>query len=455
MNLYGVLGQYIPNFGRIVGRMQYDLFHAYTVDAHTLFVVSNLRRFALRRFDHEFPRCSEIMQGLPKQEIAYLAGLFHDIAKGRGGDHSELGAVSAEAFCLEHGMSLYDARLVAWLVKNHLLLSLTAQKKDINDPEIIREFAHLVGDETHLDYLYLLTVADVRATNPKLWNSWKAQLFQETYDSTKRALRQGLETPVEKDELLREKCSRALELLSGSEISAGNAQDLWTRLGDEYLLRCKPEEIAWHTRMLMSNDEGDAQTLVAISDTVGGAGTDVFIYAPQGQFTFAIATAVLDEYGISIAEARIIALDNNQSVSMYTILEQDGRDISEASRQEKIKQRLTAAIRAGEDATLQITRKVPRQVRMFSTATQVDFAADRANQRTVMELTAGDKPGLLAETGKALRDENVFIRMAKIVTVGERAEDVFYITDSHGHMLTNEQEESLRERLKQAIDRNN
>ena len=181
MNLYGVLGQYVPSFGRIVGRMQYDLFHAYTVDEHTLFVVSNLRRFALERFNHEFPRCSEIMRGLPKPEIAYLAGLFHDIAKGRGGDHSELGAVDAKAYCLEHGMSRYEARLVAWLVRHHLALSLSAQKKDINDPAVISKFAALVGDETHLDYLYLLTVADVRATSPKLWNSWKAQLFEELY----------------------------------------------------------------------------------------------------------------------------------------------------------------------------------------------------------------------------------------------------------------------------------
>ncbi|MBT8093086.1 MAG: [protein-PII] uridylyltransferase, partial [Gammaproteobacteria bacterium] len=184
MNLYGVLGLYVPAFGRIVGRMQYDLFHAYTVDEHTLFVVSNLRRFALPRYDHEFPLCSQIMQSLEKPEIAYLSGLFHDIAKGRGGDHSELGAVDARAFCLEHGLSKYEAGVVAWLVQNHLALSSTAQKKDIGDPDVINEFAELVGDPLHLDYLYLLTVADVRGTNPKLWNSWKAQLFGDLYELT-------------------------------------------------------------------------------------------------------------------------------------------------------------------------------------------------------------------------------------------------------------------------------
>ena len=188
MNLYGVLGRYIPAFGRIVGRMQYDLFHAYTVDAHTLFVVSNLRRFALERYDHEFPKLAQIFRALPKPELAYLAAIFHDIAKGRGGDHSELGAVDAEAFCLEQGLSRYDARLVAWLVRHHLKLSVTAQKQDISDPQVVNAFACAVGDQARLDYLYVLTVADVRGTNPKLWNSWKATLFDELYERVKQAL---------------------------------------------------------------------------------------------------------------------------------------------------------------------------------------------------------------------------------------------------------------------------
>ena len=214
MNVYGVLGRYIPAFGRIVGRMQYDLFHAYTVDEHTLFVVSNLRRFALSRFDHEFPHCSEIMQSLEKPEIAYLAGLFHDIAKGRGGDHSTLGAVDAEAFCIEHGLTKYEARTVSWLVLNHLIFSTTAQKKDLGDPDVINAFASQVGDPLHLDYLYVLTVADVRGTDPKLWNSWKAQLFRDLYELTKRALRRGLENPIESEQLILEKKDKALRYLS-------------------------------------------------------------------------------------------------------------------------------------------------------------------------------------------------------------------------------------------------
>src|SRR5919109_2373497 len=246
MNTYGVLGRYIPAFGRIVGRMQYDLFHAYTVDAHTLFVVSNLRRFALARYDHEFPKLAQIFRALPKQEIAYLAAIFHDIAKGRGGDHSELGSVDAEAFCLEQGLSRYDARLVSWLVLNHLELSVTAQKQDISDPEVINAFARKVGDETHLDYLYVLTSADVRGTNPKLWNSWKASLFRDLYQRVKRALRRGLESPIDPEHLVRETQDAARRLLLERGVAERDIASAWTRFSAGYFLQHSPEEIAWH-----------------------------------------------------------------------------------------------------------------------------------------------------------------------------------------------------------------
>src|SRR5262245_61612309 len=250
MNLYGVLGRYIPAFGRIVGRMQYDLFHAYTVDAHTLFVVSNLRRFAMPKYDNEFPQLSRIMQSLPKPELAYLAAIFHDIAKGRGGDHSELGAVDAEAFCLEQGLSRYDARLVAWLVRNHLVLSVTAQKKDISDPKVIHEFAKHVGDQNHLDYLYVLTVADVRGTNPKLWNNWKASLFAEFHERTRQALRRGVESPIDQDELIAETQAHARELILRAGLDEAALQAVWQRFTDAYFMRHAPEEISWHTSML-------------------------------------------------------------------------------------------------------------------------------------------------------------------------------------------------------------
>ena len=345
MNLYGVLGRYVPPFGRIVGRMQYDLFHAYTVDAHTLFVVSNLRRFALSRYDHEFPRCSEIMQGLPAPEIAYLAGMFHDIAKGRGGDHSELGSVDAEAFCLEHGMSRYEARLVAWLVRHHLSLSMTAQRRDIADPAVIRDFAAHVGDETHLDYLYLLTVADVRATNPKLWNSWKAQLFDELYSATKRALRRGLETPIDKDELLAERQAAARAQLDAAGVDPDDGRRrVWAVLTEDYFLRCRPESIAWHTRQLAGFDPERQKALIDVHDDPTSGGTEIFLYTPQEQHTFALATGVLDELGFTIADARIIQLDNGYSLSTYVVLEQNGERIADPGRHDQIRRHMDRAL---------------------------------------------------------------------------------------------------------------
>lgn len=435
MNRYGVLGRYIAAFGRIVGRMQYDLFHAYTVDEHTLFVVSNLRRFALDRFNHEFPRCSEIMQSLPAPEVAYLAGLFHDIAKGRGGDHSEMGAMDAEAFCLEHGMSRYEARLVAWLVRHHLLLSLTAQKRDISDPAVITEFANKVGDEQHLDYLYVLTIADVRGTNPKLWNSWKAQLFDELYGLAKLALRRGLENPIDKDELVDERKTAARALLDGSGLDAEQADALWTSLGDEYFLRCRPEEVVWHTTLLCDPRRDPRGVLVGVQEEARTGGSGVMLYARRERDTFAAATAVLDELGLTIADARIIPLANGYSLSTYIVLEQTGEQVSDAARREQIRRRLLQRLGEAGPTAFRATRRPPRQVRMFSTPTLVSFARDAINQRTVMELTAGDRPGLLCRVGHVLQRHQVRVQTAKIMTVGERAEDVFYVTDDRGQPL--------------------
>ncbi len=451
MNLYGVLGRYIPAFGRIVGRMQYDLFHVYTVDAHTLFVVSNLRRFALSRYDHEFPLCSALMQGLAKPEIAYLAGLFHDIAKGRGGDHSELGAVDAEAFCLEHGMSVYDARVVAWLVRHHLALSLTAQKKDISDPDVIREFVELVGDQTHLDYLYLLTVADVRATNPKLWNSWRKQLFEGLYRLTKQALRRGLESPIDKEELLRQRRDESRTLLRSADLADSIIDEVWSNFTDEYFLRCRPEEISSHTQLFAVRQPDGPRVMIDLMSQAFQGGTAVFLFSPQEYFAFAAATGVFDELGLNIADARIIPLHNDWSLATFVVLDELGGPVSDARRLEQIRSRLIHALTTEARDRVTIGRRVPRQVRMFQTATDVNFSPDEANRRTVMELVAGDRPGLLSEVGRVLRDQDITIQTAKILTIGERAEDVFYITSATGQPLDEEQSNKLRDALIEAL----
>jgi [protein-PII] uridylyltransferase len=453
LNLYGVLGRYIPAFGRIVGRMQYDLFHAYTVDAHTLFVVRNLRRLALPQFEHEFPDLSRLMAALPKPELAYLAALFHDIAKGRGGDHSELGAVDAEAFCLEQGLSRYDARLVAWLVRNHLLFSVTAQKKDISDPKVIQEFARAVGDQTHLDYLYLLTVADVRGTNPKLWNSWRSSLFHDFYDRAKRALRRGLEAPIDKDELVAETKAAARELLLREGVDAGQATAVWVRLNDDYFLRHTPSEVAWHSRLIAEREPDDASPLVAVRERPERGGNAVLTFMPHRKQNFARTTALLDQLGLNILDARITPLDGGLSLDTYLVLEDTGSPIADRQRAHEIEQQLWRVLQSPDATWPVVTRRAPRQVRMFSTPTQITFTEDPLRQRTILELIAGDRPGLLSEIGKVLLAERVDVVTARIMTIGERAEDVFYVTDDEGRPLDDPARKRLEEKLHEALDR--
>ncbi len=453
MNTYGLLGRYIPAFGRIVGRMQYDLFHAYTVDAHTLFVVSNLRRLAIPRYDHELPQVSAVFRDLPKPEIAYLAALFHDIAKGRGGDHSELGAVDAEAFCLEQGLSRYDARLVAWLVRNHLTLSVTAQKQDISEPEVVNAFARAVGDEMHLDYLYVLTCADVRGTNPKLWNSWKASLFHSFYDRTRRALRRGLEAPIDQEELIRDTQAGARRALNAAGLRDAQIDTAWARLTPGYFLRNSADEVAWHTRLLADRDPRAEDSVVALDAASVRGTTAIFTFAPHRIHGFARTTAVLDQLGLTIVDAHITPTEDGFSLDVYHVLEDDGAPINDPERLTEIEQALWRSLRSPEESPLAVHRRAPRQSRMFHTPTQIAVSTDERHRRTVLELTAGDRPGLLCDIGKVLMAERVHLHNAKIMTVGERAEDVFYLTDANNLPLDAEAAAKLQQRLAEALER--
>jgi [protein-PII] uridylyltransferase len=433
--------------------MQYDLFHAYTVDAHILFVLRNLRRLALPRFDHELPEMSRLMQSLQRPEVAYLAALFHDIAKGRGGDHSELGAVDAEAFCLEQGLSRYDAKLVAWLVRNHLIFSVTAQKKDTSDPKVIQEFARVVGDQTHLDHLYLLTVADVRGTNPKLWNSWKASLFHDFYERVRRVLRRGLETPLEHEELVAETKAHALELLDLEHVSRERAAQIWSRFNEMYFLRYTPAEVTWHTKLLAATEPDDLSLMVAVRTEVERGGNAVLTVGPHRQQNFARTAALLDQMGLNIVDARITPLDGGLGLDTYLVLEDTGQPIADRHRAQQIEQQLRRVLQSPETELPVVTRRAPRQVRMFSTPTQITFTHDPRQSRTVLELITGDRPGLLAEVGKVFLAEQIDVITAKIMTIGERAEDVFYITDNQGRALSEDAQRRLQEGITAAVDR--
>jgi [protein-PII] uridylyltransferase len=311
-----------------------------------------------------------------------------------------------------------------------------------------------VGDQTHLDCLNLLTVADVRGTNPKLWNSWKSSLFHDFYERTKRALRRGLEAPVDQDELVAETRAEATELLARAGIPAALAAVVWARMNDNYFLRHTPVEIAWHTRLLAEREPDDASPLVAVGEAAERGGNSVVTCLPHRQHNFARTTALLDQMGLNILDARITALEGGLSLDTYLVLEDTGTPIADRHRAHEIEQQLQRVLALPEDATPPaVTRRAPRQARMFSTPTQIAFSEDPLSQHTILELIAGDRPGLLSEVGKVLLAERVDVVTARIMTIGERAEDVFHVTDDRGMQLGDEARLRLQEKLTTALDR--
>lgn len=447
MNRYGVLAAYLPEFGKIVGRMQYDLFHTYTVDQHTLFIVRNLRRFYVPEFAHEFPLCSTLIHQIPKPELLYIAGIYHDIAKGRGGDHSELGAHDAENFCRRHGLSDFDTGLVVWLVRNHLIMSLTAQKKDIHDPQVINDFARRVGDQTHLDYIYLLTVADIRATNPKLWNSWRDALLRELYAATRVALRRGLGNPIDKEERIRATQSEARNQLLKKGIDQKRIDAAWRSFNDDYFLRHTGDEVVWHTRAILKKADDGRPLVLARQDTNRG-GTEVFIYTRDQDNLFALTTSILDQLRLTVLDARIITSPCGYTLDSYTVLEDSGEPIRDRARIKEIVTRLRRELNRPDAQLMDPSRRTPRMLKHFHTPTQLTFTEDEPNGRTVMELITTDRPGLLCRIGRAFMECGIRLQNAKIATMGARAEDVFFIIDQDNHPLRDAQQYiALREAL--------
>ena len=447
MHMYGVLGRYIPAFAHISGRMQYDLFHVYTVDTHTLMVVRNLRRLAVPKHRHEFPMLSRLHERLPKPELIYLAGLFHDIAKGRGGDHSELGAEDAYSFCLQHSLSRYDCRFVAWLVRNHLLMSMTAQRRDISDPAVIDEFAAQVGDLNHLDYLYLLTVADIRATDPNLWNSWREALLLELYRRTSRALRRGLGQPIDEEELVREAQARARDMLRNQGLHHMTVRSIWRHFTPEYFLRYSAEEVAWHTAAIHNAGSAAHEPLVLITANANRGGTEVFVYTRDRDNVFALAVSALDQLNLDIQDARIITTTNGYTLDSFLVLEDADHSVEAPERLEAIRQTVAETLRDPSALPKPSTRVLPRRLRHFNTPTQVDFSDDTRNTRTSIELITGDQPGLLAQVGYLFARHGLRVQNAKIATIGERAEDVFFLTDKTNQPLSPDVRHQLRSDL--------
>ena len=431
MNTYGILAAYLPAFEHIVGLMQYDLFHCYTVDEHILTVVRNLRRFTVHEYALEFPLCSHVIATIPKPELLYIAGLFHDIAKGRGGDHSSLGGEDAREFCSLHGLGDYDTNLVTWLVNQHLVMSSTAQREDTSDPVVVNRFATIMGDTVHLDYLYLLTVADIRGTNPDMWNTWKDALLKQLYYNTRRALQRGLQDPLERTEHIQQVQQAATDLL---EELAPAAQALWDGFGDEYFLRHSPEQLAHHARLLL--DRADNSNIVDIQPLTERGGTEIFIFAPAETGLFSRIAAVLDQLGLNVVDAGISTTANNHILDTFQVLEESGTPVEGGQRVEEIHDTLLDEVNGKGRRSWTISRRTPRHYQHFPIKTHLEFKLDQLDQRTVMEIVTTDRPGLLSRIGRAFADCEIKLLNARIATLGSRAEDVYYITDRNDQPLT-------------------
>jgi [protein-PII] uridylyltransferase len=418
-----VLGRYLPEFGGIVGQMQHDLFHVYTVDQHILMVIRNLRRFTMPELAHEFPLCTELMSGFERRWLLYVAALYHDIAKGRGGDHSELGSKDARRFCRRHGLSAGDTDLVCFLVEQHLAMSSVAQKQDVHDPEVVRRFAALIGTERRLVALYLLTVADVRGTSPKVWNAWKAKLLEDLFRATRRVL---TGEPLARDAALAEKQAEAVRLLRLYALSDGVKDKLWAQLDITYFLRHDAQEIAWQTRNLHYRVDS-ATPVVKARLAPFGEGLQVMIYTRDREALFARICGYFERAGFNIAEAKVHTTRNGYALDTFLVL---GRGSAAHYRDmiSMIEAELAQELQAEGALAPPRGGRLSRRVRHFPISPVVDIRPDERGTYQVLSVVASDRPGLLYGVARILARYHVNLHTARINTLGDRAEDVFLLS---------------------------
>ena len=433
MNSYGFLAAYIPAFKKITGRMQYDLFHAYTVDQHTIFVIRNLRRFALKRHEDEFPFCNLVFSKLEDPKLLYLAALFHDIAKGQGGSHSVLGSEIATQFCLQHNLNAKETRIVSQLVRNHLLMSLTAQRKDISDPDVVREFAQQVGSMNMLNYLYLHTIADIRSTNPKLWNNWKDALFKQLYIATKKVIRRGIENAPDIEEIIQENRDAAFELMMDLPYDKQSIIDQCDQLPGDYFLRHHPLEIRWHVDTILGSP--DQSTLVRVRQATHSKTTKVFVYCNENPNVFSQVTGALGSLGLSILNAEIFTTKNDKIMDTFIIQDHNNQSVTEPSIVRQIEEALIKAFKSKTTYKPNVSKRRHRHQKVFNHPTQIQFEQDAENQRTVMEISAMDMPGMLSTISNVIAQNSININHAKISTLGEKIDDIFYLSTAHGNNI--------------------
>jgi [protein-PII] uridylyltransferase len=431
MNLYGILGQYLPAFGRIVGQMQHDLFHVYTVDEHILMVIRNLRRFTEPQHAHEYPLCSRLIGDFERKEVLYLAGLFHDIAKGRGGDHSALGARDALRFARAHGLAEEDAQLVSWLVEQHLMMSATAQKQDVSDPAVVTAFAARIGSQRRLAALYILTVADIRGTSPRVWNAWKAQLLEDLFHAARRVIAGEGATRTLQDSLQQrqEEARRLLRLYAVPE----NAElGLWRHLDTPYFLRHTAEEIAWHARHLYWRVTEPAPVVKARLAR-SGAGLQVLVYLPDQKELFARICGFFGRAGLSILEAKIHTTRHGYALDTFAVHDPANPRASSRDVLQFVEHELGSLLAAAAPLEPPGAGRLSRQLRHFPLTPEIRMFPDDKGTHYILEVVAGDRPGLLARIAYVLAQANVNVASAKINTLGERAEDVFLIDGARLH----------------------
>lgn len=445
MNRYGILGQYIPAFGKIVGQMQHDLFHVYTVDEHILNVLANLRRFAKPELAHEFPLCSQLFSAFEKPYLLYLAALFHDIAKGRGGDHSTLGTQDAKRFCKLHGLSREDTHLVAWLVEQHLKMSSTAQKSDLSDANVIMQFAQLVKTETRLNALYLLTVADIRGTSPAVWNAWKARLLESLFYATKRVLN---DESFSAQQIAQIRQHEAADKLNKYGLSTQSYRALWDVLGIAYFTRYESDEIAWQSRLLTPHVQSD-RPIVRARLSPNGDGIQVMIYSKDQDDLFARICNFFDRMAYNIVEARIYTTLHGYALNSFSVLDQSGKSVSYSGLLKFIENELTEKI-ISSDIEAPLEGRVSRQVKHTPFNTQINIYAEPSQQHTIhhtIEIVTGDRPGLLAKVAFIFLQMGIDLHNAKINTLGNRAEDSFLVSGKQDTTLSTEQLAILEEEL--------
>jgi [protein-PII] uridylyltransferase len=448
MNRYGVLAAFIPAFGHIVGRMQFDLFHVYTVDQHILFVVRNLRRFAYGKYRAEFSHAADIFQQIDHPEILYLAALFHDIAKGRQGDHSVLGAADAREFCRSLAMTDEHRERIAWLVEQHLVMSQTAQRRDINDPETIKGFCETVGNQTRLDYLYLVTIADIAATSPKLWNSWKDSLLWELYSITSLALEEGSSNIFDRNHRIAQARDDLQALLQQHGCEPAAIGKLLHSLPQNVFLSYTMEQLEWTTLTVLNAPEG-SPVLVAIREFVGQGMSELLVHAPEYDGLFSAVTTVIDELGLDVLSARVSATSDGMSFDLFQLMAANAQSLNENDC-ERLTSRL-AEVLGSARIPQPVKRRVPRRLRAFKSTARVGFSAAHGGEKTLMDLACSDRPGLLAHISAAMVACGVRIHDARISTLGDRVEDAFILSDNKDAPLSRQLRNELRETLKETL----